>query len=103
MTEIKVINSGSQVFDESNTFLICPICGSNKSRIGYALVNITDKNKIVTMGVACTNDHVWCLQFSDDDGTVYLNTYGAYDSKNKAKEITDKVIKKTQARLKEKT
>ena len=55
-------------------------------------------------GVACVNDHVWCLQFSDnDDGTVCLNTYGMYDTKNKAKEISDKVIKKTQARLKEKT
>jgi hypothetical protein len=101
MTEIKHVNSGSKLFDDTNTFLLCPICGSSRTRIGYALVNITDRDKIVTMGVSCENSHVFSLQFCDDDGSVYLNSYGAYDTtKSKAEEISNTVIKKTQSRLK---
>ena len=100
MNDIKLIDTGSKLLDESNTTLLCPICESTQARIGYALVNVTDNNKIVTMGVTCENNHIWCLQFSDEGGSVYLNAYGIYTGKkNKAEKLRDTVIKRTKSRL----
>jgi C4-type Zn-finger protein len=100
MSNLKIVESENTILDNSSKSLLCPICGSSKTRIGYALVNITDSDKIVTMGVTCEKNHVYCLQFSDGDGSVALNVYGAYElAQSKAQELSNKVIRRTKSEL----